>query len=76
MSWISVNERMPPKSEEFSYGCTERSVLVLATDGKDITTAYHMVYTDGDSFPRWIEFGRDGYEFDGVTHWMPLPELP
>lgn len=25
---------------------------------------------------QWKQFGRDGYDIDGVTHWMPLPPMP
>ena len=76
MEWKSVKEWMPERSEADSFGCLERSIPVLATDGKYIMVAYHQTYTDGDPWPKWVEQGRDGYEFDNVTHWMKLPELP
>jgi hypothetical protein len=76
VTWIPVAERMPPRSVEDSFGCIERTIPVLATDGKYIMVAYHQVYTDGDAWPKWVEQGRDGYDFENVTHWMKLPDLP
>ena len=76
MNWIPVTKQLPQRSAEDSFGCTERSVTVLATDGKYIAVAYHQSYTDGDDWTKWVEQGRDGYEFENVTHWMPLPNLP
>jgi len=52
------------------------SVPVLATDGVLILVAYVHVWADNDYAPSWKIAGRDGYTFDGVTHWRPLPSLP
>ena len=49
------------------------SKWVLATDGKDWQVAKYCVYPDLEDKAKWVVFGPDGYEFDGVTHWIPLP---
>lgn len=58
--WISVKDKLPPCNEE-----------VLTTDGKSRAIC-------------WVDIGSHDYlfmvnlrqQFIGVTHWMPLPELP
>lgn len=56
-----------------------QSEPVLATDGHTyqvcrLTREYDL----GDGEPlahRWVVVGRDGYTFEGVTHWMEFPAL-
>lgn len=78
--WISVNERLPKQSPDEDYGTFRNSVSVLATDGKVIFTAYVQwsdnLYEMKEDTIQWKELGRDSYDFNNVTHWMPLPELP
>ena len=72
MEWVSVDERQPPVLGDWP----EHSVTVLITDGREIWTGYRVTWEDNEFPPQWHLAGRDAYGFDGVTHWMPLPELP
>jgi hypothetical protein len=71
-AWISVEDRMPePDTGE---------VLVWLTGGRCAFDEWHMYHEDplGLSTTYTMEMGlmwRD-YDFDEVTHWMPLPEPP
>ena len=63
--WIPVSEKYPPEEE---YGA---SITVLALSGMNqIYEAYYD--SDCDSWTA-TPFGL---MIKGVTHWMPLPELP
>ena len=60
-NWISVEERLPEKDNEFE----DYSKLVVVTDGKDF---YKGMYNyDGEE---WLTF--DLWRIDDVTHWMPI----
>lgn len=68
--WISVKERLPDDCE---------NVLIYCHILKSITGAY-LLY-DKDKRPIcYVIVDFDEYEqtcsMDGITHWMPLPELP
>lgn len=69
--WVSVTDRLPePDNGE---------VLVWLTEGRCAFDEWHMHHEDPTGMggatlemgPMW----RD-YEFDEVTHWMPLPRAP
>ena len=77
MEWVSVSEALPPPDGEDYYAWIN-SHPVLATDGKCICVAYVLYWHDEGARGKtqWNRDGRDGYDFDGVTHWMPLPPLP
>ncbi len=64
MNWISVEykEKLP---EDFQD--------VLFTDGKGVYKGYRMSPCI-DSLDYW--YSVSDCSIDGVTHWMPLPELP
>lgn len=70
--WISVDDRMPePDSGE---------VLVWLSGGRCAFDEWHMHREDptGMSTTYTMEMGlmwRD-YEFEDITHWMPLPQPP
>lgn len=72
MEWISVEDRLPePDSGE---------VLVWLTGGRCAFDEWHMHREDptGMSTTHVLEMGlmwRD-YEFEDITHWMPLPAPP
>lgn len=74
--WISVKSGLLPPIEE-DYYAWNRSIDVLATDGRVIYLVYAMYWKDEwDNKTEWRISGRDGYDLDNVTHWMYLPELP
>jgi len=77
MKWISVYDKLPDED-------TEVLVLLNFEQEKQIDVGVCFTYT-----PTWDEIatvpfrcwdsarydGQD-WEYDLVTHWMPLPELP
>lgn len=79
MSWISVNDRLPPLHEDFFEDGEERMrfeisepVLCVFNGGEQIVAMYE---TDDDGFKGWVcQF--DSSTLNSVTHWRPLPELP
>ena len=67
--WISTRDRLPEISERSPINPSSQRVLV--TDGKNIQVGV-----------RW-RCGKEEYflpdfreDFDDITHWMPLPEVP
>jgi hypothetical protein len=72
MTWISVADRLPePDSGE---------VLVWLTGGRCAFDEWHMHREDptGMSTMHLMDMGymwRD-YDFEEITHWMPLPPPP
>jgi len=68
--WISVEDTLPNNGEN-----------ILFYDGRSVKIG-HIELSDlsiiGDYYnaseTKWIE--RHAYPVEGVTHWMPLPELP
>ena len=71
MDWINVKDKLPElRSEGYGKGISRR---ILATDGEDLRVCrFYERFTNG--LPAWQD--THGYEFDGVTHWTPAPELP
>lgn len=67
--WISVKDRLP----KCIHGSSD-SVLVHRDNG-ECEVAY-LVYDHDDGFYWYTQDERTSFEFDGVTHWMPLPEPP
>lgn len=64
-TWISVEDRLPIESGKYlvvrEYSAWERSL-------RDISIEYYSAEFEGWFF--------DATKLLGVTHWMPLPELP
>jgi hypothetical protein len=50
------------------YPEEDEDVLVFSTDG------IHVASLDEDG--TWYPSHGDGWDFPGVTHWMPLPAPP
>lgn len=69
--WISVEDRLP----EMARDVWAESEWVLIFSPGDIQMAKLRQY-DEDAEPSWIIKGPDGYDWIGVTHWMPLPAPP
>ena len=61
MEWISVEDRLPLEDEP-----------VIAWNGEHIEKAFIMRFDNG--LPVWSYY--DWMEWEGVTHWMPLPSPP
>lgn len=65
LKWISVKDKLPPVDED-----------VLLTGGIAIGIGFYMekhrVLKEGF----WSITNGRAEELYGVTHWMPLPELP
>ena len=79
MKWISVKDKLPTYSE-----VKDDRVLVLLEDG-DIFAIEFDENCDGEVFGCWKEYfdsetlgslGSEWCPLYGVTHWMPIPELP
>ena len=69
--WISVKDRppeMPP--DKIAEGYVQMQVLVWCDKGRQC--AWFQV----DTKTFYDQPGLFGTEVDGVTHWMPLPEMP
>ena len=68
MKWIPVTERLPDKDGAY---------LVLWENKSVGDAEYESIY---GSFGYWLDFWIDKeaewMPYDGVTHWMPLPEPP
>lgn len=58
--WISMEERLPEE---------KHAVLVWQPQYRN---HYVVALSDGE----WYVFGGYGMKVFGVTHWMPLPEVP
>lgn len=65
MEWIKISDQLPPENQ-----------AVLVTDGEDMYI-YTLKYNCCDA---QYCFDYDQHytneEFDTLTHWMPLPQLP
>ena len=72
--WVRVARLLPDMAEDFGDFC--HSEVVLATDGMTRLTAYAVSWLNYEHPTQWKLTGPDAYDFDNVTHWQPLPELP
>lgn len=79
--WLDVRDAEPALDGE-DYGYRVESRPVLATDGLCVQVALLSRYRHEDGRPGltrdrdWHVLGPDGYRFDNVTHWQPLPKVP
>lgn len=74
--WISVKEKLPKKNGKYLCCCGNKYIRLLgfarslySVDRYTFANEHRSGFYDYDS-----EYGY--YEWSGVTHWMPLPELP
>jgi hypothetical protein len=64
MKWISVKDKLPVSLED-----------VLFTDGGGVYKGYRLVSSISEvDWDYWYSVTEN--RIKGVTHWMPLPELP
>ena len=71
--WTSSIER-PHVAENF--GNFSHSIDVLITDGRIMFVGYLETWEDDEYPPQWKQKGKDGYDANGITHWMILPDPP
>ena len=62
VKWISINDKQKPKLGQKVLVAINKRVLILT---------YVEYNIDKPSF-----IDSSGYELDGITHWMPLPNPP
>jgi hypothetical protein len=72
-TWISIKDRMPEFGQIVAVTGQETEPIEVVT-----RTKWHQ--NGGQEGECWLSFhltasGRP-YEIEGVTHWMPMPELP
>lgn len=74
--WISVKDRLPEKDGEY----------LVFTEQRDCFNAlFESEIGDGGEFGVWLNsyhpdtlgfLDSEWQEYEGITHWMPLPEPP
>lgn len=70
VTWISLNDGYPEESQEVLV-YTERDVVGVAFFDKKIKK---FLTTDHYGDVWWEQGAGDITYFDGVTHWIPLPQ--
>lgn len=65
MKWISIKEKTPEDYEN-----------ILFTNGKRVFLGFRVCLEDGDDGRDDFYYYSNERNYDGITHWMPLPELP
>ena len=77
--WISVKDRLPEKGGK--YLCVRSDSWGQHIDILEFAPNLHKLDKydfAGKKRPGWCDYDSEwGWtEFDDVTHWMPLPEMP
>ncbi len=70
--WIDAQKNPPPIVDKKSM--TSESVLILRDNGRCAVAYYCYDAEDGNYWT--TEDEKTMYEWEEVTHWQPLPELP
>lgn len=74
--WISVKDRLPDKDGQY---------LVFTEQGDCYNAPFDTNVGDGGEFGIWFNryhpdtlgfLDSQWQEYEGITHWMPLPEPP
>lgn len=76
MKWISVNDNLPRADEKVLFVC-----VFANENGSEPSICFGNKGSDDPDSRLWYDdtaCDYDGQPVDvyGVTHWMPLPELP
>ena len=80
-AWVSVKDRLPDKNGNYlviSDSPICRRILIASfAENLEKVDKYAFQFR-GKKRPGWYEYDCDwGYiEYDNVTHWLPLPEMP
>jgi hypothetical protein len=72
MEWISVKDKLPLAKEDVLFVATFGTQLALCFGYKDIEDPENGLWYDKTT----CDYDGDPIAVYGVTHWMPLPELP
>lgn len=79
MEWIDCKDKMPEKFEvEHPAGYRESKWVVVISSNwacPVVSKHQHGETNEGRQWSQWFDI-TGGYELQGVTHWMPLPEPP
>ena len=74
--WISVEEHLPRKNGKYLCCCDNKYIRILgfakslySVDSYTFANEHRSGFYDYDH-----EYGY--FEYDSITHWMPLPEPP
>ena len=77
MKWISVKDKLPDKDGRYLCCWGEHKYIVIYSFAKKLSKVDKYDFK-GKNRKGWYDYDSEwGYsEMCGVTHWMPLPELP
>jgi len=73
--WISVNDALPPASAQYDLMYYSPKFLVSVSEGPRTINGGRIVEPVLISHFTGLEF-FGGWEYNHVTHWMPLPAAP
>lgn len=72
--WISVKDRLPNVDKTQSQH--ERVTVIVATERSVFPLVYERTIVRKKVVYRWMWLWGTIYDFNDITHWRPLPELP
>ena len=70
MTWVSIDEGLPEEGSD---------VLIMTTGGVVVQEEYRKLYEAPVSFSSktiCVGVGFSEHDFEDITHWMYIPELP
>ena len=72
--WISVKDRLPNVDKTQSQ--YEHVTVIAATERSVFPLVYERTIVRKKVVYRWMWLWGTIYNFNDITHWRPLPELP
>ena len=80
-AWISVKDRLPDKNGNYlvvSDSPICRRILIASFAKNLEKIGMNTSPFRGKKRPGWYDYDCDWgfFEYDNVTHWLPLPEMP